>query len=79
MQQLDIFADSAPVQRANDLIAALTNFDRAASRNALHRLTETDPQHAGLAQYHLLCDFVEGWADNCDDPDWSPTLPQRNN
>jgi hypothetical protein len=72
MQQLDIFADSAPVQRANDLIAALANFDRAASRQALRRLVEADPQHAGLAQYQLLCDFVDGWADNCDNPDWSP-------
>lgn len=72
MQQLDIFADSAPVQRANDLIAALANFDRAPSRQALHRLTAADPQHAGLAQYQVLCDFVDGWADSCDNPDWSP-------
>lgn len=72
MQQLDIFADSAPVQRANDLIAALANFDRAASRQALHRLEASNPQHAGLAQYQVLCDFVDGWVDSCSDPDWSP-------
>lgn len=72
MQQLDIFADSAPVQRANDLIAALASFDRTASQQALHLLKAADPQHAGLAQYQLLCDFVDGWADNCDGPDWSP-------
>lgn len=73
MQQLDIFADSAPVQRANDLIAALAELDRAASRQALHRLMEADPQHAGLAQYRVLCDFVDSWADNCDDPNWPPS------
>lgn len=73
MQQLDIFADSVPVQRANDLIAALANFDRAASRQALHRLAEADPQHAGLAQYQVLCDFIEHWAGSCNDPGWPCT------
>jgi hypothetical protein len=74
MQQLDIFADSAPVQHANDLIAALANFDRAASRQALRRLAEADPHHAGLPQYHTLCDFVDYWADSCANPDW-PRAP----
>ncbi len=73
MQQLDIFADSAPVQRANDLIVALASFDRAASRQALHRLTAADANHAGLPQYRVLCDFIEHWGDNCDNPAWSPT------
>ncbi|MBI5438250.1 MAG: hypothetical protein HY936_04795 [Nitrosomonadales bacterium] len=72
MQQLDIFADSLPVQRANDLIVALASFDRTASRNALRLLEAADLQHAGLAQYRMLCDFIEGWADNCDNADWSP-------
>jgi len=73
MQQLDIFADSVPVQRANDLIAALANLDRAASQQALRCLVEADPQHAGLAQYQVLCDFIEHWGDNCSNQDWSPT------
>lgn len=36
MQPLDIFADSEPVQRVNDLIAALARFDDIASRQAMH-------------------------------------------
>ena len=73
MQQLDIFADSAPVQRANDLIAALANFDCPASRQALHRLEATDPRHANLPRYRMLCDFVDHWAESCNDPDWPST------
>lgn len=68
MKQLDIFADSAPVQRANDLIAALANFDRTASRQALRHLAVADPHHAGLPRYQLLCDFVDHWVDSCNDP-----------
>jgi hypothetical protein len=74
MQQLDIFADSVPVQRANDLISALANLDRPASRLALRRLVEADSRHAGLPQYQLLCDFIDHWADSGGNPDWSPTL-----
>lgn len=73
MQQLDIFADSAPVQRANDLIAALVRFDHTASRLALRRLVAADPHHAGLAQYQVLCDFVDRWADSCNAPNWLRT------
>lgn len=74
MQQLDIFADSIPVQRANDLIAALSNFDRTASRQALRHLAVADPHHAGLPRYQLLCDFVDHWVDSCNGPGWSCTL-----
>jgi hypothetical protein len=73
MQQLDIFADSAPVQRANDLIAALANFDRTASRQALRHLVAADPHHAGLPRFQLLCDFVDHWIDSCKEPDCSHT------
>jgi hypothetical protein len=73
MQQLDIFADSVPVQRANDLCAALSNLDCTASRQAFFLLTESDPLHAELPQYQVLCDFVEHWVDNCNDPEWSCT------
>lgn len=73
MQQLDIFADSEPVQRANDLIAALADFDRTAARLALRELAAIDPRHAGLPKYRLLCDFVDHWAGSCDDPDWPCT------
>jgi len=73
MQQLDIFADSASVQRANDLIAALTDFEHSAAQLALRNLAAVDPHHAGLPKYRLLCDFVDHWADSCNDPDWPRT------
>lgn len=73
MHQLDIFADSVPVQRANDLSAALTNFDRKAAKLALRYLVAADPHHAGLPQYQVLCDFIDHWVDSCDDPDWPRT------
>lgn len=73
MRQLDIFADSVPVQRANDLSAALTNLDRTASRQAMHYLIAADPHHAGLPRYQILCDFVDHWVDNHNDPDWPRT------
>lgn len=69
MQQLDIFADSVSVQRANDLIAALARFDRTASQQALHRLVAVDPHHAGLPQFQLLCDFLDHWVVSCNGPD----------
>jgi hypothetical protein len=68
--QLDIFADSTSVQRTNDLIAALSNFDCAASRQALQRLVAGDPNHAGIPQFRVLCDFVEHWVNCRLDPDW---------
>jgi len=61
MQQLDIFADSVPVQRANALIAALSRFDGTASRLALQALMSVDPDHAGLPHFHVLCEFVTNW------------------
>jgi hypothetical protein len=73
MQQLDIFVDSAPVQRANELIVALSRFDRAASRQALLLLTSLDPVHAGLSQFQLLCDFVESWPSCTNAPSWPRT------
>lgn len=75
MQQLDIFADSIPVQRANDLTAALLRFDRGASRQALHRLRAADPHHAGLARFQLLCDFLDYWGERYLDADGIRTLP----
>jgi hypothetical protein len=73
MYQLDIFADSASVQLANDLIVALTNFDRAASQQALQQLVAVDPSHAGIPQLRVLCDFVNHWVNSRIDPDWPPT------
>lgn len=75
MQQLDIFADSMPVQRANDLIAALLRFDRGASRQALHRLRAADPHHAGLDRFQLLCDFLDHWGERYLDADGIRTSP----
>lgn len=75
MQQLDIFADSIPVQRANDLIAALLGFDRGASRQALHRLSAAAPNHAGLARFQLLCDFLDHWGERYLDADRICTPP----
>lgn len=74
MQQLDIFADSLPVQRANELIAALLRFDGAASRQALQSLALADPANAGLPQFQVLCYFVDNWPTDCDAPDWPRTL-----
>lgn len=77
MQQLDIFADSASVQRANDLIAALADFDRKASWQALRHLVAANPHHAGLPRFQILCDFVDHfvdhWIDNFTNPDCSRT------
>ena len=61
MQQLDIFADSLPVQHANALIAALARFDRKACWPALAALADVDPDHAGLARLRVLCEFVTSW------------------
>lgn len=69
MRQLDIFADSVPVQLANNLIDALVNLDRAASRRFMSRLTEADPDHAGLPRFEILCDFVDHLTDSYDCPD----------
>jgi hypothetical protein len=66
MHQLDIFADSLPLQHANALIAALARFDRALSRQALQALIAIAPQHAGLAHFRVLCEFVESWPNACD-------------
>ncbi|MBI5658744.1 MAG: hypothetical protein HZC43_04155 [Nitrosomonadales bacterium] len=74
MCQLDIFADSEAVQRANGLIAALAKLDRAESRQALRRLAEADPHHAELPRYQILCDFVDHWVGCCNDPCW-PCAP----
>ena len=68
MQQLDIFADSIPVQRANALIAALSRFDGTASRHALQALISADPGHAGLPHFHVLCEFVSHWPGGWDAP-----------
>ncbi|MDX8399744.1 MAG: hypothetical protein R8K20_05800 [Gallionellaceae bacterium] len=70
MQQLDIFADSVSVQLSNDLIAALLNFDHVVASQTLQHLTKDYPQHAGLAQYPMLCDFIKAWADNLNNPEW---------
>jgi hypothetical protein len=73
MQQLDIFSDSAPIQRANDLIAALADFDHSASRQALRHLVVADPRHAGLPRFQILCDFVDHWVESCNDSGWPGT------
>ena len=74
MQQLNIFADSMPVQRANDLCAALVNFDRIASRQAFLLLTESAPHHAELPRFQILCDFIGHWVDSCNDLNWPRTM-----
>ena len=61
MQQLDIFADSLPVQHANTLIAALARFDRTVCWPALEALAAVAPDHAGLARLRTLCEFVTSW------------------
>ena len=61
MQQLDIFADTLPVQHANALIAALARFDRKACWSALDALSAVDPDHSGLARLRVLCEFVTNW------------------
>jgi len=74
MQQLDIFSDSVPVQRANDLNAALTEFNSKDSRQALHKLTVADPNHTGLAGYQVLFDFVAHLSIACASPNRSRSL-----
>ena len=64
MQQLDIFADSEPIQRANDLIAALAALDRTASQQAMRDLVTADPNHEGLHKFQVLCDFIDYWIDS---------------
>lgn len=73
MQQLDIFADSVLVQRANALIAALIRFDRVASQQTLQSLVSADPEYIGLAHFRVLCEFVDNWP-GCNDPGWPRTL-----
>ena len=75
MQQLDIFADSVPVQRANDLVAALGRFDHAAAERALQALILADPEYAGLSHFRVLCEFVDGWPVACDDLRRQPAAP----
>jgi hypothetical protein len=64
MQQLDIFADSEPVRRANALVDALVGFDRLAAYSALQNLQAVDPRCEDLPSFQLLCDFVAGWPDS---------------
>ncbi|MFA6920574.1 MAG: hypothetical protein WC216_01920 [Gallionella sp.] len=71
MQQLDIFADSESVQRANDLIAALACFDYMASRQAMRELVAVDPYGEALNKFQVLCDFIEHWIEYVTKPDWS--------
>jgi hypothetical protein len=73
MHQLDIFADSVPVQRANDLIAALSSFDSIASQSAMRHLVAADPHHAGLPQFQVLCNYIDRWSNSCNAPDWLRT------
>ena len=73
MHQLDIFADSLPVQRANELIAVLSRFDGTASRQALHALASADPANVLLPHFQVLCDFVDNWPTDCDAPSWPRT------
>lgn len=74
MQQLDIFADSLSVQRANTLIDALSRFDLTASRKALHALMSDDPEHTGLPHFRTLCEFIDNWPATCAAPGWSRSL-----
>ncbi len=69
MQQLDIFADSEPTQRANDLIAALVNLDQAAAQQAMRGLAAADPHHEGLHKFHMLCNFLDHWAERFNESD----------
>lgn len=71
--QLDIFADSLSVQRTNDLVAGLVNLDHTASRQSLRHLVAVDPNHAGLPQFQVLCDFVDHWLETRNDPNWPRT------
>ena len=71
--QLDIFSDSLSIQRANDLIAVLVKLDHTASRQALRYLVAVDPNHAGLPQFQVLCDFVDHWVGIHYDPNWPNT------
>ncbi|MDO9011697.1 MAG: hypothetical protein Q7U78_07820 [Gallionella sp.] len=73
MRQLDIFADSESVQRANDLIAALAHFDCVASRQAMYALVAADPCHEGLDKFRVLCDFIEHWVEYLTKPEDSDT------
>jgi len=73
MQQLDIFADSLPVQHANALIAALARFDRAACWPALEALAVVDPDHAGLTRLRVLCEFVTNWPASGDEHEGADT------
>lgn len=73
MHQLDIFADSIPVQRANALLAALSQFDRTASKQALQDLVTADPAHTRLPDFETLCAFVYHRPENYNDPNWSCT------
>jgi len=73
MRQLDIFADSLPVQRVNELIAALSSFDGAASRQAMQSLISADPANTGLPHFQVLCDFVDNWPTDCDALGWPRT------
>jgi len=74
MYQLDIFADSLPVQCANDLIAALSNFDGIAARLALGKLVAAEPHHAGLRHYQVLCDFIDRRVESSNAPNLLGTL-----
>ena len=61
LQQLDLFLDSVPIQRANILIEALTRLDGPAASKALQDLIAADPEFAGLPHFALLCAFVDHW------------------
>lgn len=70
MQQLDIFADSEPVRRANALVDALICFDSGWAHRALRELLAVDPRSDDLPSFGLLCDFVAGWPTSRAAPNW---------
>ncbi len=70
MQQLDIFADSEPVRRANALVDALIRFDRPVAHRALQDLRALDPQGEDVPGFQLLCNFVVGWPDSRSAANW---------
>ncbi len=61
LQQLDLFLDSVPIQRANILTEALTRLDGPGASKALQDLIAVDPEFAGLSHFALLCEFSNHW------------------
>jgi hypothetical protein len=61
MRQLDLFNDTAPVQKANQVVEALLRRDWSALPGTLAELTKVDAEHHFVPKFERLCGLIHEW------------------